>query len=75
MAIENRIPAGLLLATTILVTSCGGGGPVAEGLPFAWPPTSGETYPDLQLLDTTGEVVSLSSFAGRVLLIEPIGMT
>lgn len=39
-----------------------------------WPPQVGELYPDLELRDTSGERVSLSSFRGKVLLVEPVGM-
>lgn len=40
-----------------------------------WPPRLGEPYPDLELIDQTGQRVRLSSFKGSVLVIEPIGMT
>lgn len=39
-----------------------------------WPPKVGEPYPDLELIDQTGMPVRLSSFKGKVLLIEPVGM-
>jgi len=77
----------LLLGLSLLPVSCGastdsslgpGGGnvKVSSGpLPFAWPPVAGEQYPDLQLLDHRGETVQLSDFAGKVILVEPIGMT
>ncbi|MCP3915220.1 MAG: hypothetical protein GY711_06675 [bacterium] len=65
------------IAATLLALFSGcGSEPVPDGpLPFAWPPTAGEAYPDLQLRDTSGEVFQLSSLKGKVLLIEPIGMT
>lgn len=34
-----------------------------------------EPYPDLRLRDPSGQFVRLSSFRGKVLLIEPIGLT
>lgn len=40
-----------------------------------WPPRLGEPYPDLTLIDQTGQPVRLSSFKGSVILIEPVGMT
>lgn len=40
-----------------------------------WPPVVGEEYPDLELINSDGEMVHLSDYAGNVLLIEPIGMT
>lgn len=42
---------------------------------IAWPPETGHPYPNLSLVDQTGERVSLSSFKGKVLLLEPVGMT
>lgn len=44
-------------------------------LPFAWPPVLGQTFPDLQLQDAQGKPFELSSLRGKVLLIEPVGMT
>jgi hypothetical protein len=44
-------------------------------LDVPWPPRLGEPYPDLTLIDQTGQPVRLSSFKGSVILIEPIGMT
>lgn len=44
-----------------------------RGLP--WPPVVGQPYPDLTLLDADGASMKLSSLKGKVLLIEPIGMT
>ena len=67
----SRSGTALLLACVAALTSCGIGGP----LPFDWPPAAGETYPDVELMDHRGELVKLSSFKGKVLLIEPIGMT
>lgn len=40
-----------------------------------WPPVVGRTYPEIELLDLTGKKVKLSSFAGRIILLEPIGMS
>jgi hypothetical protein len=40
-----------------------------------WPPRLDQRYPDLELTDTEGKPVRLSSFAGKVLLIEPIGVS
>lgn len=42
---------------------------------FDWPPQPGHAYPDLELVDQTGRPVRLSSFKGRVILVEPVGMT
>ena len=40
----------------------------------SWPPEVGRPYPDLTLLDGAVRTVRLSSYKGKVLLIEPIGM-
>jgi thiol-disulfide isomerase/thioredoxin len=47
----------------------------AQSPPSPWPPRVGEPYPDLRLVDQTGQPVALSSFKGSVILIEMIGMT
>jgi hypothetical protein len=39
-----------------------------------WPPRVGQRYPNLQLLDSRGERIALESLAGRIILVEPIGM-
>ena len=45
------------------------------GSTFAnWPPQTGETYPDLELIDQDGNQWNLSRFKGQVVLVEPIGM-
>ncbi|MCO5169671.1 MAG: DUF4034 domain-containing protein [Planctomycetes bacterium] len=43
--------------------------------PAPWPPVKGEPVPDLALLDARGETVRLSELGGRVLLVEPVGMS
>ncbi len=68
MSIRSRLRVGALAAAAL--ASCGPG-----PLPFEWPPAVGERYPDLQLEDAGGERVTLSSFEGKVIFIEPIGMT
>ena len=46
-----------------------------SGLDFAWPPKLGEPFPNLELVSHTGDTVRLSDFQGKVVLVEPIGMT
>ena len=41
----------------------------------SWPPRPGQPYPDLALLDSDGNLFKLSSLKGKVILVEPIGMT
>ncbi len=40
----------------------------------AWPPRAGQPFPDVQLVDQTGKTVKISSFRGKVILVEYIGM-
>ena len=78
-----RIRTRLVLLAALLLCACGGSvtdlvstlslGPGSP--PEPWPPVVGERYPDLELRDWQGERVQLSSYEGKVLLIEPIGMT
>ncbi len=44
-------------------------------LPTVWPPRVGESYPNLVLRDPEGRPVHRSSYRGKVLLIELIGLT
>ena len=39
-----------------------------------WPPRVGERYPNLRLLNSLGERIALESLAGKIILVEPIGM-
>lgn len=45
------------------------------GAPPPWPPEKYRAYPDFELLNQDGKTVRLSDFAGRILLVEPIGMS
>lgn len=42
---------------------------------IVWPPQLGKAYPDLRLQTPEGDWVQLSDFRGKVLVIEPIGMS
>ena len=41
---------------------------------IAWPPQLGNKYPPIELMSVSGKKVRLADYAGKVLLIEPIGM-
>ena len=43
--------------------------------PKVWPPIVGKPYPDLDLIDQEGVEFKLSYLKGKVIIIEPIGMT
>ncbi|MEX2186070.1 MAG: hypothetical protein WD875_04715 [Pirellulales bacterium] len=60
---DNPAIARFLLADT----------PTAEAT-IAWPPVLGKEYPDLQLIDQTGNTTRLSDFRGKVLLVEMVGI-
>ena len=71
--------------TVLLVFSIEGNWQIAESTflsgeraprrDFDWPPKLNEPYPDLQLIDQEGAPTRLSDFKGRIILLEPIGMT
>lgn len=79
-----RLPLiSLTLAACLAAAGCVPGSAADPGhalekqtaLPFAWPPVLGQQYPDLQLQDAQGQPFELYSLRGKVLLIEPVGMT
>lgn len=47
----------------------------AQAAKLQWPPQLNSPYPDLELMSTSGKKVKLSSFKGKVILIEPIGLS
>lgn len=57
----------------ILVVAVGGYAVMSLGGP--WPPKVGETFPDVQFTNYDGSPIRLSDFKGKVVLVEPIGMT
>lgn len=71
--------AALGLVVLLLVAAVGWRvqrGPAAPApLEHAWPPRKGEVYPDLELKNHRGELVKLSSFKGKVIVVEPIGLS
>ena len=58
-----------------LLSDPGEDSPVDRGLGFAWPPVMDEPFPDIELMSHTGKRVSLSDFKGKIILVEPVGMT
>lgn len=40
-----------------------------------WPPAVNQFYPELELSDLSGKRTKLSAYAGKVILLEPIGMS
>jgi hypothetical protein len=79
MRTQNQHGPRLLAAALTLVGCIGfGAGCFVETEPVApahiWPPRVGERYPNLQLLDSRGDRIALESLAGKIILVEPIGM-
>ncbi len=66
----NR-PASLLF---LALACCSKPAPPALFAPAEWPPRLDQPYPDLELVDQTGAKVKLSSFKGKVIVVEPVGM-
>jgi hypothetical protein len=62
----------LVLAIAVL-SGCAGEASAPEPL-ADWPPRLGEAYPDFVFHDASGSPRRISSLAGKVVLIEPIGM-
>lgn len=71
--VEQKAPGGLCANGQCLAQTP----PTQQALPSTvkWPPKLGEPYPELELTNQTGQPVKLASFKGRVILIEPVGMT
>jgi hypothetical protein len=67
----------LLLGVVLFLTGCqpgqlGGGGAARVD---HWPPEVGKSYPDLAVINHRGERFMLSSLKGKVVIVEPIGMS
>jgi hypothetical protein len=46
-----------------------------DGPPAPWPPVKGQPYPQLVLKDHKGETFDLSTLRGKVVVIEPVGIS
>jgi hypothetical protein len=46
-----------------------------RALDHAWPPALGQPFPNLSMVAHNGETVEIADFRGKVVLVEPIGMT
>lgn len=67
--------AGLFPALLVLGLALPSGCLSAPNIVRYWPPQLNNYYPELELVSTSGQKVKLSSYVGKVLLIEPIGMS
>lgn len=74
-----RFLMAVLAAVTVVACGLGvdaGNKPAAaQSNPQFWPPAINQYYPDMELLDQDGKKVRLSSFKGRIIVVEPIGMS
>jgi hypothetical protein len=70
---SSRI-AGLLVLLAAMVGCTAQGEPEPPARQHIWPPQVGQTYPDLELRAPGGDRIALSSFRGKVILVEPVGM-
>ncbi len=71
---QTKLPLGGLLLVALVATGCGEA--ISQTvLPSPWPPRIGATYPDLELVNRAGETLRLSQFRGKVILVEPVGMS
>ncbi|TAL38778.1 MAG: hypothetical protein EPN97_03485 [Alphaproteobacteria bacterium] len=48
---------------------------LANGKTVSWPPQKGQPYPEIELVDRTGKIVKLADFKGKIIVVEPVGMT
>ena len=71
---SHRFGFSILLGLLVLLPSACQQADESPAVPATWPPEVGQTFPDMTVLDHEGQKVALSSFKGRVLLFEPIGM-
>ncbi len=71
--------AGYFYSERYLETDSGAQADSAQGaqgqLDFPWPPKLDQPFPDITLYSHTGEMLKLSDFKGKVILVEPVGMT
>lgn len=70
----NAIRAGI---TSIFLTVCATGltGCLETSPGAAWPPTLGKPFPNLVFTSHDGRKVRISDFKGKVVLVEPVGMS
>ena len=74
IAIEKAITPDRHAPTTSHVQSNNLGDLAHQNANLNWPPVVGQRFPDITLRDTTGTPTRLSQYAGKALLIEPIGV-
>ena len=66
-------PALVACAVLLLAPSPAPASP--DGPPGPWPPVKGQPYPPLVLKDHRGEEFDLASLRGKVVVIEPVGIS
>lgn len=75
----RRVATGLRLSLGLLAVAVAYAAVVsplkAQSPAPSWPPALDQAYPDLNLMDQSGKRVRLSAFKGKIIVVEPIGMT
>jgi hypothetical protein len=65
----------VLLIISLILSGCDDVSSAFGQFGESWPPRLGEPYPDLEFTNYDGRKVRLSDFKGKVILVEPVGMT
>lgn len=70
-----RWTAAVVVATAVLLLAPRPAPAAPDGPPGPWPPVKGQPYPPLVLKDHRGEAFDLSTLRGKVVVIEPVGLS
>lgn len=71
MNIDRRYTTLMLLAAPIAIAGCDD----VVGDEVSWPPRLGQPFPDVEFISSDGDDLRMSQFKGKVVLMEPVGMT
>jgi hypothetical protein len=69
--LSRRQATALLLTGPLVLTACDD----IFGDRASWPPKLGQPFPDVSFISSDGKDLRLSQFKGKVVLMEPVGMT
>ncbi len=64
-----------LLAASVALAGCDEAESMTLGSGVVWPPEVGEPFPDVELTNYDGRKFKISELKGKVVLMEPVGMT
>ncbi len=75
-SMKNRLPIVFCLALAFFADSRMFAQTAQAGkFKTFWPPVVNQVYPEIELSDISSNPVKLSAYAGKVILLEPIGMS